>query len=48
MHNTQISDISALTGLTNLTELWLPSELLTQQQIDDLRQALPNCNVTLE
>jgi hypothetical protein len=42
-----ISDITALKGLTNLQLLRLDGNPLTQQQIDELREALPNCDIQL-
>ena len=42
----QISDISPLSSLTKLTELNLENnELITQQQIEDLKLTLPNCKI---
>jgi len=44
-HN-QITDITPLKELSNLKELHLCDNPLTLSQIEELRQALPNCKVT--
>jgi serine/threonine protein kinase len=41
-----ISDVSALKGLTNLTTLHLYENPLTKSQVDELEQALPNCDIS--
>lgn len=43
--NNQIEDISPLVGLNNLKKLVLRRNPLSQSQLDDLRQALPNCDI---
>jgi serine/threonine protein kinase len=45
LHSNNISDISALKGLTNLEALYLDDNPLTQSQVDELREALPNCTI---
>lgn len=46
LNSTQINDINALKGLNKLEYVDLSSNLnLTQQQIDDLKADLPNCNI---
>jgi Leucine-rich repeat (LRR) protein len=41
----QIVDISALSGLTDLTELDLWGNPLTERQVNELRNALPKCKI---
>jgi serine/threonine protein kinase len=41
-----ISGISALKGLTGLKQLYLSGNPLTQEQKDELREALPNCRIS--
>ena len=41
-YSCRINDVSALNRLTNLRTLML----LTQAQINDLKAALPNCDIT--
>jgi hypothetical protein len=41
----QISDINPLVGLTNLTELSLNGNQISEAQIEELRAALPNCEI---
>ena len=43
----QISDITPLIGLTNLEILLIYDNKLTQAQLNDLRAALPNCDIRL-
>jgi len=38
-------DITPLQSLTNLTELSLNGNPLSQEQIDELQKALPNCEI---
>jgi hypothetical protein len=45
LNDNLISDITVLKGLTNLKTLWLDGNPLTQQQLDELREALPNCDI---
>ena len=45
LETNKISDISSLKSMTNLNRLWLNKNPLTQAQIDDLKEALPNCKV---
>ncbi|MCL2663096.1 MAG: leucine-rich repeat domain-containing protein [Oscillospiraceae bacterium] len=46
MINTSVSDITVLHGLTNLKALWLSGRFFTSQQQSELRDALPNCEIT--
>jgi hypothetical protein len=41
----QIIDISALSGLTDLTRLYLWGNPLTERQVNELRNALPKCKI---
>lgn len=43
-HN-QINNISPLLSLTNLEKIYLGSNPLSQAQVDELKAALPNCEV---
>lgn len=43
LNNTQVRDITPLTGLTNLESLSLDNTQFTQEQIDVLQKASPNC-----
>ena len=43
LSNNQIFDISAISGLTNLLLLDITGNPLTQEQIDELQAALPDC-----
>jgi len=45
LNDNLISDITALKELTNLKTLWLDGNPLTQQQINELKEALPNCDI---
>jgi len=45
LDNNSISDVSALKGLTNLRRLYLEGNPLTEHQIDELRKALPECEI---
>jgi Leucine-rich repeat (LRR) protein len=46
LQGNQINDVSALKGLTNLMFLDLDDNPLTEEQVDDLRAALPNCSIS--
>ena len=46
MADNQISDISALKGLTNLTELYLSGNKISEAQIRELKTALPETNIS--
>lgn len=41
----QISDISPLIGLTNLAELYLYENQISDSDLESLKSALPNCNI---
>ena len=43
--NNNISDISPLKSFINLKRLYLQGNPLTEDQIDELREALPNCDI---
>ncbi|MDD3335617.1 MAG: hypothetical protein PHI98_08860 [Eubacteriales bacterium] len=40
-----ISDITALYGLTHLDRLWLAQNQIPQEQIDHMQELLPNCTI---
>jgi Leucine-rich repeat (LRR) protein len=42
---TQVSDLSPLVELKNLTHLDLRNTLVSEEQVEELRQALPNCEI---
>ena len=42
----QINDISILKNLTNLTDLNIANNQISAEQINELQNALPNCNIT--
>ena len=48
LDNNQINDISSLKSLVNLEGLRLIGNQLTQEQIDELQKALPNCEIIWE
>jgi Leucine-rich repeat (LRR) protein len=41
----EITDISSLKNLVNLRVLNLQNNPITKQQIDELQEALPNCDI---
>jgi len=43
--DTQVSDLSPLAELKNLTELYLNNTNVSNDQVEKLRQALPNCEI---
>lgn len=45
LNNNQITDVSALSGLTNLVWLTLDGNSLSEEQVDALREALPNTEI---
>jgi len=46
LRNNQLTDVTALKELTQLTELYLDDNPdLTKAQIDELKKALPNCKI---
>ena len=46
LQGTRVSDLTALKGLTSLTWLALQGTQVSQEQVDELRQALPKCDIT--
>jgi serine/threonine protein kinase len=46
LNDNKVSNVSALMGLTNLTMLTLSNNPLTQSQVDELQEALPNCDIS--
>ena len=42
---TPVSDLTPLTGLTNLNWLWLDETHVSEEQVEELQQALPNCDI---
>jgi len=45
LFGTRVSDVTPLAGLTNLEELVLSKTQVSDEQIDKLKQALPNCRI---
>jgi hypothetical protein len=45
LFGTRVSDVTPLAGLTNLEELVLSKTQVSNEQIDKLKQALPNCRI---
>lgn len=45
LNDTQVSDVAPLAGLANLKELWLSNTQASEEDIEKLKQALPNCVV---
>ena len=41
----QITDISALKGLSNLKDLYCAENPISQEQLEELKTVLPNCNI---
>lgn len=48
LSNNKLSDVSALAGLTGLKQLWLGGNELSTEAIDALKQALPDCYISVE
>lgn len=48
LSNNKISDVSALSSLTNLKQLWLGGNGLSSDQINALKDALPDCYISVE
>jgi hypothetical protein len=46
LDNTQVSDLSSLAALKNLEQLHLNNTPVSDEQVQNLRQALPNCEIT--
>jgi len=46
LENTQVSDLSALSGLKNLAVLWLKGTPVSKEQVQMLQKALPNCDIS--
>jgi Leucine-rich repeat (LRR) protein len=42
----QVSDLSPLAELKNLQNLYLNNTQVTEEQVQELRQALPNCKIS--
>jgi Leucine-rich repeat (LRR) protein len=45
LYGTQVSDLSPLAELKNLEWLGLEDTQVSEEQVQELRQALPNCNI---
>jgi hypothetical protein len=45
LHNTQVSDVSPLAELKSLKKLYLDNTQVSDEQVQELRQALPNCEI---
>ena len=45
LHDTRVSDLTPLAGLKNLRWLWLSHTQVSKEQVDKLRQALPDCTM---
>jgi Leucine-rich repeat (LRR) protein len=43
--DTRVNDLSPLAELKNLRELYLRNTQVSDEQVQELRQALPNCNI---
>ena len=48
INNTQVSDLSPLAELKNLETLDLKDSQVSDEQVQELRQALPNCEIITE
>ena len=46
LQNTQVSNLSPLAELKSLEVLWLQSTRVSDEQVQKLRQALPNCKIS--
>ena len=46
--STRVSDLSPLAELKNLKRLWLSDSLVSEEQVQELRLALPNCEIEIE
>jgi internalin A len=44
----QVDDISILKGLKNLKELQLQNNYISKERLDELRTALPDCNIRID
>ncbi len=42
--NTRVGDLSTLMELKSLRKLWLYNPQMSDEQVQELRQALPNCH----
>jgi hypothetical protein len=47
LKNTNVSDLSPLGELKNLEELWLIGTQASEEQLEELRLALPNCEIRM-
>jgi hypothetical protein len=46
LDSTQVRDLTPLTGLKTLEAFWIGNAEITEEQIQALRQALPNCHIS--
>ena len=46
LDDTQVSDLSPLAGLKTLTSLYLGSTPVSDEQVEILQKALPNCKIS--
>jgi Leucine-rich repeat (LRR) protein len=46
LHNTQVSNLSPLAELKSLKELGLGGTQVSDEEVQELRQALPNCEIS--
>ena len=46
LNDTQVSDLSLLAGLENLRRLSIEGTNVTEEQIEQLQLALPNCKIS--
>ena len=43
--STKVNDLTSLAGLKNLEVLWLNGTAVSDEQVEELRRALPNCKI---
>lgn len=48
LSDNNISDVKPLYSLTNLKQLWIGGNGLSEDAIEELRQALPDCDISVE
>ena len=46
LKNTPVKNLTPLAGLRNLEALWLDNTPVSKEQVEELRKALPNCNIS--